>query len=82
MMVKKIIGKTAVDYVSKKTNQRVVGINLHCSYEDCNTEGVAVERVYISSRSEFYPEIQKAPLGAEVEIFYNRWGNFDFVRVK
>ena len=81
-MVKKIIGKTGVDYVSKKTNQRVVGINLHCSYEDRNTEGVAVERVYISSRADFYPEIQKAPLGAEVEFFYNRWGNVEFVQVK
>lgn len=81
-MVKKIIGKTAVDYVSKKTNQRVVGINLHCSYEDRNTEGFAVERVYISSRADFYPEIQEAPLGAEVQFFYNRWGNVESVQVK
>ena len=81
-MVKKIIGKSTVNYVSKKTNQPVVGINLHCSYEDRTTEGVAVERVYISSRAEFYPEIQKAPIGAEVEFFYNRWGNVEFVQVK
>ena len=43
-MVKKIIGKTAVDYVSKKSNERVVGINLHCSYEDRSTEGVALHQ--------------------------------------
>lgn len=80
-MVKKIIGKTAVDYVSKKTNQRVVGINLHCSYEDRNTEGVAVERLYISSRADFYPAIQTAPIGSEIEIYYNCWGKVEFVQV-
>ncbi len=81
-MVKKIIGKSIVNYVSKKTNEPVVGINLHCSYEDKNTEGVAVDRVYISSKADFYPAIQKAPIGSEVEIYYNQWGKIEFVLVK
>lgn len=80
-MVRKIVGKSVVDYVSKKTNQRVFGIILYCTYEERHTEGVAAERVYISSRSDFYPDIQSAPVGAEVEFYYNRWGNLDFVKV-
>lgn len=80
MAIKKLVGKQNVDYISKKTNQPVVGVSLHVVGEDSRVEGMAVETIFVSKKSEgMYDDALKFPIGAEVNVSYNRWGNADTV---
>ena len=75
----KVVGKSNVQYISKKTQQEVKGISLHCIGKKNDVEGEAVETVYISAKSEMFEQCVKLPLGTEVLIYYNRWGNVESV---
>ena len=75
----KVVGKSNVQYISKKTQQEVKGISLHCIGKKKDVEGEAVETVYISAKSEMFEQCVKLPLGTEVQIYYNRWGNVESV---
>lgn len=44
----KVLGVTAVDYTSKKTGQPVKGVTLHSSFKDAQTQGEAVDSIFIS----------------------------------
>jgi hypothetical protein len=72
-----VLGKQKVDYVSSKTGQRVQGENLHCKYLQKNVEGEAVEKLYISSNVNS-PIVN---VGDEIDVFYNRYGGVDEVRL-
>ena len=72
-----VLGKQKVDYVSSKTGQRVQGENLHCKYLQKNVEGEAVEKLYISSNVNS-PIVN---VGDEIDVFYNRYGSVDEVRL-
>ena len=76
-MKKKIVGKQKVDYVSKKTNQPVIGITLHCESEtnDDRFEGTQVETIFISNKSPMYNQCVSFPIGSVVTVMYNRWGS-------
>lgn len=80
-MEKKVVGKQAVDYISKKTNQPVVGVTLHTVGEDSRIEGMAVETIFVSKKSAMYDDVMKFPIGATVEVSYNRWGSADTIRL-
>lgn len=81
-MRKKLVGKQAVDYVSKKTNNPVTGVSLHVVGEDSRVEGMAVETIFVSTKSEkMYDDAMKCPLGCEIEVSYNRWGSADSIHV-
>lgn len=71
----KIVGKQAVDYISKKTNQQVTGVTLHCVGENGRVEGMGVETLFVSSKSPIYENVMKFPLGSEITVSYNRWGS-------
>lgn len=77
----KIVGKRIVDYVSKKTQQPVKGISLQCITPRNDTEGLAVEQIYISEKSAMYADLKKAPLDTEINVFYNRYGSVETVTI-
>lgn len=77
----KIVGKRNVIYTSKRTNQLVEGIELHCTGARNNVEGLAVESIFISVNNADYNEVKAVPLGTEIRCSYNRWGNVDSVQV-
>lgn len=76
-MTKKILGKQSVDYVSKKTNQPVVGLTLHVVGEDSRVEGMACETIYVSDKSPMFQQAISYSLGAEIMVQYNRWGSVE-----
>lgn len=75
----RVVGKSNVQYISKRTNNEVRGISLHCVGAKKNVEGEAVETVFVSAKSSDYDECVKLPLGTEVQFLYNRWGNVESV---
>lgn len=78
-MKAKLLGKGVVDYISKKTNQPVKGVTLHLGKSESGVEGIAVESVFISARSDVFEKVAKIPLNSDVDVLYNRWGNVDNV---
>lgn len=73
----KVLGIQDVDYVSAKTGKRVQGMNLHCTYEQKNVIGESVEKLYISSNIDG-PIVK---VGDNVDVFYNRFGSVEEVRL-
>lgn len=79
-MSMKVIGKEAVDYVSRKTNQPVKGITLYCTEPREGVNGLAVERIFISARSSMYGDCMALPLDTDIMVAYNRYGSVDFIQ--
>lgn len=77
----KIVGKRMVDYVSKKTQNPVKGISLQCVYARNDVEGLAVQEIFVNSRSDMYKEISAAPLDSEINVYYNRWGSPETITI-
>lgn len=77
----KIVGKEIVDYFSKKSNKQVTGITLHVVYEGDpeKTEGLLTDDFFISTKSNMYDSCVELPVGSEVNVYYNRWGNVETV---
>lgn len=75
----KIVGKQDVDYISRKTNQPVVGITLHCLGKNSRVDGESVETVFVSARADSYDFAKSQPIGGMINVSYNRWGNVDNV---
>ena len=76
-MVKEIVGKEKVDYVSKKTNNPVVGLTLHCVGDAGSRErfeGREVDTIFISSKSPMHDQCASFPIGSKIIVQYNRWG--------
>lgn len=75
----KVLGIEIVDYVSKKTGNRVKGTKLHCvsDLEKDNLIGNEVESFYIS---EVIP-LTDIDVGCTVNFFFNRFGSVSDVRV-
>lgn len=77
MMDYKVIGIKNINYTSKKTGQVVQGTELHCSFDDKNVRGAAVDKFYIPQRV----DISHVQIGDLVNILFNRFGSVDFVQV-
>lgn len=75
----KLVGKQRVDYISRKTNQQVTGVTLHCIYDNERVEGTAVETLFVSSKSPMYKQVMTYPLNSDIMVSYNRWGSVDSV---
>lgn len=75
----KIVGKENVDYVSKKTNQPVVGVTLHCVGMSDRVNGEAVDTIYVSSKSPMYQQCLDFPLGTDIYVSYNRYGSVETI---
>ena len=78
--MKEIVGKQKVEYTSKRTQELVKGVSLHCVGTSNNVEGKAVETIFVSARSAMYDEVSKLPIGTNIEVSYNRWGSVEDVR--
>lgn len=78
--MKKIVGKQKVEYTSKKTQELVRGVSLHCLGTSNNVEGESVETIFVSARSAMYDEVSKMPIGTNIDVSYNRWGSVEDVR--
>lgn len=76
-----LIGVQSVDYVSRKTNNQVTGVNLHCIVlgDGENLDGQAVERIFISSKSSAYNDVKSLKLGCTFSMYYNRYGNVESI---
>lgn len=80
-----VIGIEKVDYISKKSNQRVEGLNLHCMSDPVETDSMSgrqVDRIFVSVRSGAWPSVQGLCLGASIKVLYNRYGSVDDVIVQ
>lgn len=77
----KVLGKEKVDYVSKKTGKPVIGISLHCVFETHHEdfEGMRVDVLFISTRNPMYEQCLAIPVGSEISVSYNRFGNVESV---
>lgn len=81
----KVVGIEKVDYMSKKTNNRVEGLNLHCISEPMQTDrlsGQQVERVFVSARSAAFASLAGIQIGQDVKFLYNRFGHVDDVVIQ
>lgn len=71
-----VVGKQKVDYVSKKDNDRKIGISLFCVCDGGNNvEGKSVEKLYISDKNEHYGFAKSLPVGSLIKVTYNRYGS-------
>lgn len=76
----KVVGIEKVHYLSKKSNQWVDGLNLHCVSDPVETEmlsGQSVDRLFVSNRSAAITVAQQVKIGDDVKAFYNRFGSID-----
>ena len=77
MMNYNVVGIKKINYTSRKTGQLVQGTELHCSFDDKNVLGAAVDKFYIPQRV----DISHVQIGHVVNILFNRFGSVDFVQV-
>lgn len=77
-MIYKVIGIQPVSYTSKKTGQLVEGTQLHVSFADQHTNGFAVDKIFCGRRI----PVDHVSLGDSIEVYFNRYGQVDFVGVK
>lgn len=75
----RVVGRNDVKYTSKRTGKPVEGVTLHVIGTRPNVEGEAVETIFISARADMYEGCKTIPLGSEVRVSYNRWGNAEYV---
>lgn len=81
-MIYKVLGIEPVDYVSKKTNNRVTGKNLHvCS--DFSTKQIEKGCVGFRAESVFVKNdiCSDVKVGDQVEFLYNRFGSVEEMKV-
>lgn len=75
-----VVGIRRVDYTSKKTGNRVLGVNLYCNYEDDHTEGFACDSIFFSD-----DRLQKLGWTPQVsDMFwpvYNKYGRIEDVKL-
>lgn len=78
----KVVGKQVVDYISKKTQEPVKGLSLHCVGNRNGVEGQAVETIFVSAKAtELHKVAASLPINSEVDFSYNRWGGVIDIRV-
>ena len=77
-MIYKVLGIQSVNYTSKRTGQLVEGVQLYVSYEDKNVSGFATDKIYCPKRI----PVDHVKLNDRIEVYYNRYGQVDFVGVK
>lgn len=76
----KVLGKENVDYLSRKSNQQVTGVTLHCASDGGGrVEGQRVDTVFVSARSACYGSVKDIKVGSEINVYYNRFGSVEGV---
>lgn len=72
-MKAKVLGVQDVDYVSRKTGEKVTGTTLHICYDDVHVSGFAVDGVFLSSRLNL-PILKDIKPETWIDIEYNNRG--------
>lgn len=70
-----VLGIQIQDYVSRRTNQPVKGISLHCYHPDARVDGMAVESLFISERLPCYRSLVALTPGWDVNIEFDSRGS-------
>lgn len=71
----KIVGKEIVKYFSKKNQRDVEGFRVYITEEvkNPNIVGVKTDSFFVST--EVFENYFDLPLGTDIEVFYNKYGN-------
>lgn len=71
----KIVGKEIVKYFSKKNQRDVEGFRVHVIDQTANpkVEGFKCDSFFVSTDT--FVNYFDLPLGTEIEVYYNRYGN-------
>lgn len=77
----KVIGKESVSYFSKKRNEQVDGVKLHCTTANDRVDGQSVETIWVSRKSDIYKEISGLKLNSDISCSYNRWGSIESIKI-
>lgn len=74
-MIYVLLGFENVDYVSKKTNKRVIGLNIYVSFPiEKNGKGYKTTSFYLSNSTGSYDFLKDIKIGSEIEIYFNQYG--------
>lgn len=79
-MKAKVVGIEIIGYTSKKTGQPVSGTSLHVEFSDSHVEGIAVNKIFLSSALNL-PDLANVTLNSMVDIEYNYRGYVQGLRV-
>lgn len=77
VLIINIIGCRNVSFTDQKTGNDITGKTYYYMYEDSNVSGYASDKFFIASRIDD-PFI----VGRSYEVVYNRYGKFDFSKVR
>lgn len=78
----KVVGiQRNMNFKAQDGNQ-VTGMNIYLTQEKHNVEGVATDKVFVSSTKECYASLANLKIGSEVQLLYNRWGKVESVIVR
>lgn len=68
----KVVGIEKLDYVSKKTNKRVIATNLYCISDDIaeNLSGVKTEKFYCSANADLPAGLS---LNDSIKVYFNEF---------
>lgn len=74
-----VVGIETIDYVSRKTNERVEGYRLYCSDPSTSprVKGNVTQDFFISSRKAVYQDVPRIPLGIAIDMYFDNYGNVD-----
>lgn len=75
-----VFGIEKVDYISKKTNKPVQGLDFHCVSDYMETDvmkGQKVDHYFVSVRSQGWASVQGINIGDDVRALYNRFGQVE-----
>lgn len=75
-MLIEIVGIKDVSFSNKETGERVEGQSVYFEYEDDRTQGVATDKVFLSSRKELVP-VPSLPCSAN--LYFNKFGKVDSI---
>lgn len=77
----KVVGIKRLNYVSKKTNRPVAGIQLFVLFEQEGVQGHQADTIFVSNTSPCYSKAELVVVGDQVNIYYNRWGSVEGLEI-
>lgn len=77
VLIINIIGCRNVSFTDQNTGNDIIGKTYYYMYEDSNVSGYASDKFFITARIDD-PFI----VGRSYEVVYNRYGKFDFSKVR
>ena len=76
-MFVKVVGKKVLNFTTED-GKVVDGAHYHLTYEEDGVEGLAAEKIFVSSAKLNSAEVS---VGDMLEVYYNRYGKVDKIQV-